>query len=724
MNCAEPELPIPESLLSQLVDCQRQMLRQGMRRLLVLSGEAGWSARQVAQIIPHFRGDWLWVSPEPQQEFHTLVPETVNQLLGQEFLHGVFDAREGLNAEALAAFSGVLRAGSWLILLAPSWINWPQLPDNDSRRWSERPEAIATPRFITRFCQQIQQDAQTIIWRQGEVCYPRLLNISRDWVASQGAPTPQQQSILDALLQARSGIFVLTAARGRGKSTLAGMLVQQWNGPCWVTAPGKASAQRIVEQNHLGAQFMAPDALLAYCESGAPIAADWLLIDEAAAIPAPMLSRLIAFFPRVLLTTTVQGYEGTGRGFLLKFCASLAKWHDLRLVDPIRWAQNDPLETLLDNILLFIDPQTGDPQISVNISAVSINKAEVEPTVNAQIALSFESFDAAKWENNPQLLAAFYHLLTSAHYRTSTVDLRRMLDAPGMSFAIAKRGDELAAALWLVEEGKLDPALAHQVWAGRRRPRGNLVAQSLAAHGGFPEAAIMRSRRITRIAVAPDSRRQGVASALVDEQRLIASQQGLDFLSVSFGFTAELWQFWQRCGFEMVRVGGQREASSGCFAAMALLPLSESGFELCRQAAQQLLRNSQQLPAEVAVEINHKTRSNSAQRANLAVISSQDNQPEISLLDDADWRELAGFAFASRSIDSSRASLLRLLAQSALPLPALRASLQSDQAVSEVVSQFQLSGKKALLQRWREETQQALQQLDPERSERGFKYSQ
>ncbi len=52
---------------------------------------------------------------------------------------------------------------------------------------------------------------------------------------------------------------------------------------------------------------------------------------------------------------------------------------------------------------------------------------------------------------------------------------------------------------------------------------------------------------------------------------------GLDFLSVSFGYTEPLWRFWQSCGFELVRIGSKPEASSGCYTAMAILPLSEQG---------------------------------------------------------------------------------------------------------------------------------------------------
>ena len=52
-----------------------------------------------------------------------------------------------------------------------------------------------------------------------------------------------------------------------------------------------------------------------------------------------------------------------------------------------------------------------------------------------------------------------YELLCAAHYRTSPLDLRRMMDAPGQHFAVAQAGAEIAGALWLVEEGGLPPAL-------------------------------------------------------------------------------------------------------------------------------------------------------------------------------------------------------------------------------------------------------------------------
>lgn len=81
-------------------------------------------------------------------------------------------------------------------------------------------------------------------------------------------------------------------------------------GSAIVTAPAKAATDVLAQFAGEKFRFIAPDALLASDEQ-----ADWLVVDEAAAIPAPLLYQLVSRFPRTLLTTTVQGYEGTGRGF-------------------------------------------------------------------------------------------------------------------------------------------------------------------------------------------------------------------------------------------------------------------------------------------------------------------------------------------------------------------------------------------------------------------------
>lgn len=662
---------------------QQLMQQQGIRRLLVLSGEPAWCRQQAQRLAATLPGDWPWVGDNPPSGLTAIKIGAVRQLLGQERLHAVFDATQGLDVVALAALSGTLRAGSWLLLLTPPWRQWHQLPDGDSLRWNDCLQPIATPHFVQHLQRHLAADDEVTLWRQGEALSPAPLPQRTPWRPTNGRPSAEQQALLTTLMHAVSGIWVLTAARGRGKSTLAGMLVAISPLTCWITGPSRAATEVAGEWAQGRAQFWAPDALLVHCRVQSVSQVGWLLVDEAAAIPGPLLQQLVNYFPRVLLTTTVQGYEGTGRGFLLKFCAGLPSFQALSLQQPMRWAQGDPLERVIDNALLFNEL----PEWRAAAQQISFNQVE-------QQQLCAE----------PQRLRRFYALLSSAHYRTSPLDLRRLMDAPGMHFALAQTDNEVLGALWLVDEGGLSAKLAHEVWAGRRRPRGNLVAQSLAAHGGQWWAPTLRSRRITRIAVLPALRRQGIARGLIDQQRQRA--QGVDFISVSFGYTEPLWRFWQSCGFELVRIGSKIEASSGCYTAMAILPLSLQGEKLRHAAHQQLAHDWRWLQQRIDLPLE---------------IPGDDGGP---LLAAEDWRELAGFAFAHRPLEASLGALQRLLLASVLPLPALRMHLQQQLIPVACAAQLRLSGQKALLRYWRHEAAQALEQLDKQHFHRWRRWAQ
>ncbi|MDI9276418.1 GNAT family N-acetyltransferase [Pantoea sp. EABMAA-21] len=699
-----------------LVDITAAMQRAGIRRLCVIAGEADWALQQAMEWRAALTGDWLTFSDSddfPQR----VAPAALRTLLGREFQHAIFDARSGFHAEAFAALAGTLRAGSWLLLLTPPWQDWATQPDCDSLRWADVGEPIATPYFIHHLQQLIEQDPQVILLHQhqhqhqhqyqhehelapellqqhqparesgllhqhqperaSELLHqhqcervpelqhphqpartPALLDLP-DWHCQ----APQQQArILQQLLKMPSGVAVITAARGRGKSALAGMLAKH-NQHCLVTAPAKVSTEVLAAFAGEHFHFMAPDAILAM---DAEPSVQWLIVDEAAAIPAPLLQQFVQRFPRVLMITTVQGYEGTGRGFMLRFCATLPQVQHFQLDEPLRWSVHDPLEQWLSQALLFEDAIESGPNGELTIFPATPEQGALE---------------------------AGYRLLASAHYRTSPIDLRRMLDAPGMRFWLAGTPENIVGAVWLVEEGGLDKPLADAVWAGLRRPRGNLVAQSLAAHAGFAEAATLRSQRISRIAVLAAQRQRGIGSALV----AMAQQQadGCDFLSVSFGYTESLWQFWQRCGFTLVRIGSQREASSGCYAAMAIRPLTPAGEQLQQQAAQRFARDAVWL--RDIIDVPFKTTDHSQ------------------TLSEDDWPLLAGFAWAQRPYEASYAALQRLVRAS--PQPILEAILVQKQALSAVAQQAGLNGRKALVQRLRQETAEALIQCDASRAE-------
>lgn len=656
--------------LTALYTLTAQMKREGIRRLLVLSGEEGWCFDHVLKLRDALPGDWLWISPQPDAENHCS-PSALQTLLGREFRHAVFDARHGFDAAAFAALSGTLKAGSWLVLLLPVWEEWENQPDADSLRWSDCPDPIATPHFVQHLKRVLTADNDAILWRQNQPFSLAHFTPRTDWHPATGAPQPEQQQLLQQLLTMPPGVAAVTAARGRGKSALAGQLISRIAGSAIVTAPAKAATDVLAQFAGEKFRFIAPDALLASDEQ-----ADWLVVDEAAAIPAPLLHQLVSRFPRTLLTTTVQGYEGTGRGFLLKFCARFPHLHRFELQQPIRWAQGCPLEKMVSEALVFDDENfTHTPQGNIVISA----------------------FEQTLWRSDPETPLKVYQLLSGAHYRTSPLDLRRMMDAPGQHFLQAAGENEIAGALWLVDEGGLSQELSQAVWAGFRRPRGNLVAQSLAAHGSNPLAATLRGRRVSRIAVHPARQREGTGRQLI--AGALQYTHDLDYLSVSFGYTGELWRFWQRCGFVLVRMGNHREASSGCYTAMALLPMSDAGKQLAEREHYRLRRDAQAL-----AQWNGET---------LPVDPLND-----AILSDDDWLELAGFAFAHRPLLTSLGCLLRLLQTSELALPALRGRLQKNASDAQLCTTLKLSGRKMLLIRQREEAAQALFALNNVRTER------
>lgn len=656
--------------LTALHTLTAQMKREGIRRLLVLSGEERWCFDHALKLRDALPGDWLWISPQPDAENHCS-PSALQTLLGREFRHAVFDARQGFDAAAFAALSGTLKAGSWLVLLLPVWDEWENQPDADSLRWSDCPDPIATPHFVQHFKRVLTANNDAILWRQNQPFSLAHFTPRTDWHPATGAPQPEQQQLLQQLLTLPPGVAAVTAARGRGKSALAGQLISRIAGSAIVTAPAKAATDVLAQFAGEKFRFIAPDALLASDEQ-----ADWLVVDEAAAIPAPLLHQLVSRFPRTLLTTTVQGYEGTGRGFLLKFCARFPHLHRFELQQPIRWAQGCPLEKMVSEALVFDDENfTHTPQGNIVISA----------------------FEQTLWRSEPETPLKVYQLLSGAHYRTSPLDLRRMMDAPGQHFLQAAGENEIAGALWLVDEGGLSQELSQAVWAGLRRPRGNLVAQSLAAHGSNPLAATLRGRRVSRIAVHPARQREGTGQQLI--AGALQYTQDLDYLSVSFGYTGELWRFWQRCGFVLVRMGNHREASSGCYTAMALLPMSDAGKQLAEREHYRLRRDAQAL-AQWNGEMLPVDPLNDA------------------VLSDDDWLELAGFAFAHRPLLTSLGCLMRLLQTSELALPALRGRLQKNASDAQLCTTLKLSGRKLLLVRQREEAAQALFALDDVRTER------
>ncbi|MGL9773735.1 MAG: tRNA(Met) cytidine acetyltransferase TmcA domain-containing protein [Sodalis sp. (in: enterobacteria)] len=108
-------------------------------------------------------------------------PAALKTLLGRKFLHAVFDARQSLAVDTLAALAGTLVAGSWLVLLVPLWSRWPRLPDGYSLRWSEQPQPIAMPHFTRYFRAALSADPAVALLCQDRAPQITLLASRLPW---------------------------------------------------------------------------------------------------------------------------------------------------------------------------------------------------------------------------------------------------------------------------------------------------------------------------------------------------------------------------------------------------------------------------------------------------------------------------------------------------------------------------------------------------------------
>ena len=534
-------------------------------------------------------------------------------LLGQEFEHILFDARNGIHLEALAIAAGTLKMGGTLCLVLSDWENLSLQLDQDSLRWNGNQSAIATPNFIYHFKQCIERYHFPILREESAVEFPAFFYSNEHHKNA----TLAQQQIIKTILQAEQDIYFLTAKRGRGKSALLGMLANQIQAPVYLTAPNKSAVYSVIEFSEGGIEFIAPDELAFTLQTDPKFSQSaWLLVDEAAMIPLPLLQEYSQYFQHIVFSTTIHSYEGTGRGFELKFKRKIHRtFQHFELKQPLRWQENDPLEDFIDDLLL-------------------LNAEDEFQQFPFQPHLPYQIREVQK----PHHIVEFYGLMTLAHYRTSPLDLRRLLDGENQRFYFAEYQQNLFGAIWALEEGNMaDDELIIQIQQGKRRPKGNLVPQALCFHENLSQACKLRSLRISRIAVQPNWQKQGIGQNLMKYME----NSEVDFLSVSFGYTDELAKFWQKCGFVLVHLGEHQEASSGCYSAIALKGLSKEGLALVETAYKQFQRN---IPLSF----------------HPFAINLEQNQLDWQL-DEFDWLSLKNFANFHRTLFSSVPAMRRLL---------------------------------------------------------------
>lgn len=576
-----------------------------------------------------------------KQPFITRTFKQVRQELGCTHDAVLVDLTEGISASVLAILSGTVRGNGIFAIALPN-NDWLSLVDQDLPRylpWPYKPEQIDSS-FKRFFLQRLESQYSPFqpISRKSIQALPALPTINHDT-----ALTQDQTQVQASLLDQQTESYVLIAPRGRGKSTLLGDSIAKLllaGKRVAITAPNQAAISTLrtrFEQVALSINldkdlpFYAPDALLANDTQW-----DYVFVDEASMIPVPLLIALNQKAKHSVFSTTDYGYEGAGKGFGIRFCQYLRQQTssvtELTLQKPIRWGENDPLEKWINDcfFLGFADP---------------VNKADI-----TQSPSLYQEISGKEWLQNTSLLAQTFRLLVSAHYQTSSDNLRWILDDPSVSTFLSLQNEKLSSVAIVTEEGDLPDSLCLEVMQGTRRPRGHLVPQSLLAHEGITDAGQYTYWRISRIATEHSLQNQGLGSDLIRHIEKTARGQ-CDFLCTSFAATPDVVNFWLKNGFIPVRLGTSKDQASGCYSLMMVKPLHTKADQLATTWHEHYLanltlnlpRDYQDLPSELTKALTP------------APLNSHQET-----LSQKDKHDLSLFAYQHRPYLTIRAQLTRL----------------------------------------------------------------
>ncbi|TKF21554.1 tRNA(Met) cytidine acetyltransferase [Vibrio genomosp. F6] len=603
-----------QSFLIDLVDiAQKNNHRYGV----VLGGDARWQD----MLLSSHLADTLQSTQLNEPTFFQLGGtkgtncESVSfkqgkRFLGRECQRLICDFRDGFDANSFSSALGSLVGGGLLIILV-----------------AENEDASLAQYWLQGCLSQLYLiDSERSLPTLPSVIVDDGLD---DQPLSIPRPFRQQTEAIDMIKNVvfghRKRPLVLTADRGRGKSSALGIAASQLMSErplkIMVTAPNSQAVAPIFEhafkglpsstfitKHHLqtsssSLEFIAPDELLNRINE-----CDVLFVDEAAAIPLPMLKRYVQRHHRIVFSTTVHGYEGSGRGFGLKFQAWLNEvrpgWKPFYLEQPIRWNVGDPLEKwLFDSFLLNAELEPIDVERSKccieeqsleKMSWLHLDKAKlveamlVEAALNSQSVADVDTLnESSQGSNNP--LRACFALLVNAHYQTTPNDLIQLLADDSIHLFGLFSGADCIGCLLVVEEGDLSSNLIDEIQRGKRRPKGHLVPTTLANHLGATVAAKQKCLRVMRIAVHPELQGHGLGSFMLN--KLEASTLVFDYLATSFGATQQLVSFWNQVGYEALHIGHQRDQASGCHSLLMVKPFGAATEVWYEKSHQRFIQN-------------------------------------------------------------------------------------------------------------------------------------
>ena len=300
------------------------------------------------------------------------------------------------------------------------------------------------------------------------------------------------------------------------------------------------------------------------------LSAEIVAIDEAAAIPLPLVRTLVRQPDQLsFLSSTVNGYEGTGRALSLKLIKELRdaksgrnaeisaaskaadsiagsgsnkgedkvheqRWaaaaaavsaedplssgslREIELETPIRYATGDPIENWL-NKLLCLDCGSAS-NLKLHGGAPAPSECELY-SVDRDALFSYHKLSEA-------FLQKVMGLYTSAHYKNTPNDLQMLSDAPAHALFVllspkaeqdANSLPDILAVVQIALEGRISRKAVEAQLARGHRSAGDMIPWTISQQFGDSKFAQLSGARIVRVAVHPSVQGMGYGSRAIDQ---------------------------------------------------------------------------------------------------------------------------------------------------------------------------------------------------------------
>ena len=677
---------------------RREAVDVDQRRLLVLTGDREVAYDHLESILEALAvpitGTTL-VGPDDRLRCVQVRQANADRLLGTTQNLVVLDCHEECRPNALGSVVGTVDGGGLLVLVTPPLDEWPDRRDRFDESLAAPPETVeaVTGHFRRRLVETVRAHAGIAVFDvdSGSLVQDGLIDPAPRLEVSDAPTDPTGESQFPAAAyracltsdqrravrsferfaeNGTASAVIVEANRGRGKSSAAGLAagsLAATGRDIAITAPQYENAAEIFaragelldaldersnsdgsddpdESGGCGPRLLTPAGGCVRFESSTAIddwidSADLVIVDEAAALPVSTLEATLAA-DRVAYATTVHGYEGTGRGFSVRFRERLDASHhaveSVSLVAPIRYAAGDPIETWAFRALL-LDARPPVEEV--------IDRATPE-------SVTYHQPDAADLLADDHRLREAFGLLVLAHYRTEPTDLARLLDAPNLSVHTLEYDGHVVCVALLAREGGLDEKTRAAIYEGDRI-RGNMIPDVLTSQLRDEAAGEPTGYRVVRIATHHAVRSRGLASHLLER---IHETAGLDadWFGSGFGATPGLLQFWQDNGYETVHASTTRNDRSGEYSAIVLAPTSEAGRRLRDRHAAWFAERTPAVFSDALDDLDPDVA-----RALLRSVPG-DAAPELDL-SDHDWQVVTGAAYGPGLFDIDPGPFRRLV---------------------------------------------------------------